>query len=79
MSGFRSSVKRSVIVSGHKTSLNLENAFWDALQEIAQANGKRLPDMLEQIEATGDSGHLSSSTRTFILDYYRRTASSEGP
>ena len=28
-------VKRSVNLDGHKTSVSLENAFWDALKQIA--------------------------------------------
>ena len=27
--------KRSVTIAGHRTSLSLEDAFWNALQEIA--------------------------------------------
>ncbi len=30
-------VKRSIVVSGHKTSVSLEDAFWNALKEIAKA------------------------------------------
>ena len=31
--------KRSVVVSGHKTSVSLEEPFWQALREIATARG----------------------------------------
>jgi len=32
-------IKRSVVVAGHKTSVSLEDAFWDAMQKIAMAKG----------------------------------------
>jgi predicted DNA-binding ribbon-helix-helix protein len=28
-------VKRSVVVAGHKTSVSLEDAFWESLKKIA--------------------------------------------
>jgi predicted DNA-binding ribbon-helix-helix protein len=31
-----SAVKRSVLLNGHKTSISLENTFWDCLKEIAK-------------------------------------------
>ena len=31
----RNSTKRSAYIDGHKTSISLENEFWDALREIA--------------------------------------------
>ena len=34
MSG--NSTKRSVYINGHKTSVSLENDFWNALREIAR-------------------------------------------
>ena len=29
-------IKRSVVLDGHKTSVSLENEFWDGLHEIAR-------------------------------------------
>jgi len=28
-------VKRSIVVAGHKTSVSLEEAFWNGMKEIA--------------------------------------------
>ena len=30
-------IKRSIVIAGHKTSVSIEDAFWNALKEIAQA------------------------------------------
>jgi hypothetical protein len=32
-------VKRSIVIAGHKTSISLEDEFWDGLKEIARARG----------------------------------------
>jgi predicted DNA-binding ribbon-helix-helix protein len=29
-------VKRSIVLAGHKTSVSLEDAFWEGLKEIAK-------------------------------------------
>ena len=29
-------VKRSIVLAGHKTSVSLEDAFWEGLKEIRQ-------------------------------------------
>ena len=30
-------IKRSIVIDGHKTSVSLEDAFWDDLKKIAHA------------------------------------------
>jgi predicted DNA-binding ribbon-helix-helix protein len=42
-------VKRTVIVSGRKTSVSLENEFWHALDEIAEARGTTRADLVGAI------------------------------
>ena len=44
-------IPRSVIISGRKTSVRLEPAFWVALQEIADKRFMTLPDLIATIEA----------------------------
>lgn len=62
--------KRSVVVAGHRTSVSLESAFWDALREIAAAEGKTLNQMVSEIDRER-SGNLSSAIRVFVLRYVR--------
>jgi predicted DNA-binding ribbon-helix-helix protein len=35
-------VKRSIIIGRHKTSVSLEDPFWDAMKEIAAIKGATL-------------------------------------
>jgi predicted DNA-binding ribbon-helix-helix protein len=64
-------VKRSVVVSGHKTSVSLEDAFWKALKGVAARRNMALSDLVASIEAERQHANLSSAIRLFILDFYR--------
>ena len=66
-------VQRSVVVAGHKTSVTLEGAFWNALKEIAAARNIRVSELVKTTKSNTDRGsNLSSAIRLFILDYYQR-------
>ena len=58
--------KRSVRIAGHETSLSLEDAFWDALKDIAAAEDKSMNALITEIDA-GRSGNLSSAVRVYVL------------
>jgi predicted DNA-binding ribbon-helix-helix protein len=62
--------KRSVMIQGHRTSLSLEQPFWDALKEIATRRGTSLARLIAEIDASR-SGNLSSAARVFVLDALR--------
>src|ERR1700723_1732544 len=39
-------VKRSIVIGGHKTSVSLEEAFWNGAVHISGAHGKTLSEFL---------------------------------
>jgi predicted DNA-binding ribbon-helix-helix protein len=63
-------VKHSVYIEGQKTSISLEDVFWDALGEIASERSRTRKDILEQVDQQRE-GNLSSALRVFALQYYR--------
>jgi predicted DNA-binding ribbon-helix-helix protein len=65
-------VKRSIVVSGHKTSVSLEDAFWSALKEIAKARNVTLSDLVATIDSERQHDNLSSTIRLFVLEVYRK-------
>jgi len=67
-------VKRSVMVGGHKTSVSLEDAFWDSLKDIAIRSGITVSMQLASIDAQRKTDNLSSAIRLFVLDYFRTRA-----
>ena len=64
-------VKRSIDVSGRRTSISLEKPFWESLKEIALARGKSQPQMVAEM-SEDMAGNLSSTIRLYVLRYYRQ-------
>ena len=72
-------IKRSIVVGGHKTSVSLEDDFWDALRQIAREHRVTLSDLAGSIDSGREHGNLSSSVRLFVLNHYRRRVEAEHP
>src|SRR5262249_45666919 len=64
-------VKRSIVINGHKTSVSLEDAFWEGVKEIAHKRRMRLSALVGAINSQRQQGNLSSALRLFVLEYYR--------
>jgi predicted DNA-binding ribbon-helix-helix protein len=63
-------LKRSIVVDGHKTSVSLEDAFWNGLKEIGVERHMTLSQLVAAIDAQRQHGNLSSAIRLFVLDFY---------
>ncbi len=64
-------VSRNVTVSGHRTSLRLEQASWDALDDICRNEGVSMHDLCTMIETTRKGSSRTSTVRAFIVTYIR--------
>ena len=61
-------VKRSLTLHGHRTSVSLEEAFWQAFRRLAAQDALPLNTLAERIdEARGDVG-LASAIRVYVLE-----------
>tara|TARA_B100000459_G_scaffold70480_1_gene39103 strand:+ start:36 stop:272 length:237 start_codon:yes stop_codon:yes gene_type:complete len=60
--------KRSVMVSGHATSISIETEFWDILKDIAVHKGVSINYLLSEIDV-GRTTNLSSAARVYVLKY----------
>ena len=54
-------VKRSIVRAGHKTSVSLEDEFWNALKDIAGDRHVTLSELVGGIDAQRQHGNLSSA------------------
>jgi predicted DNA-binding ribbon-helix-helix protein len=70
-------VKRSIVVAGHKTSVSLEDSFWESLKDIAKARRVTLSDLVGGIDTQREQGNLSSAIRLFVLGHYQKRARSD--
>jgi len=65
-------LKRSVTLSGHRTSISLEAEFWQALAEIASERKRPLAQLIGEVDKReGRDKNLSSALRLFVLAHYR--------
>ena len=68
-------LKRSVVLSGHKTSISLEEPFWQALRDPTE-RGITTAALLTSI-ASERAGNLSSAVRVFVLEHFRAACKKE--
>ncbi len=63
--------KRSVMIAGHRTSVSLEEPFWEELREIAGGRGQSMAMLIGEIDLNR-TGNLSSALRVFVLEDLKR-------
>jgi predicted DNA-binding ribbon-helix-helix protein len=61
-------VKRSLTIAGHRTSISLEAAFWDALKLAAKAQGRPLAEIIAEIDELRGEAGLSSAIRVWLFE-----------
>ena len=67
-------LKRSIILNGHKTSVSLEDCFWNALKEIAAERNVSASTLICSIDGSQDRFNLSSCIRQFVFAHYQSIA-----
>lgn len=61
-------VKRSLTLRGHRTSVSLEDEFWQAFRRIAAAKGRPINELAAEIDASRGTGTgLASAIRLYVL------------
>ena len=66
--------KRSVVIAGHRTSVSLENIFWDSLRDLAQQRDISTNQIVEQIDAERGAANLSSAIRCHVMAHTKQSA-----
>lgn len=59
--------KRSVTLDGHRTSVSLEQPFWDALKDLAREDGISLHALVQAIDHEREGANLSGALRVYVL------------
>ena len=71
--------KRSVIVKKRKTSITLEDDFWQALHEIPKLRRVSVTRLIGSIDAEREFANLSSAIRLFVLGFFKERQSRRYP
>ncbi len=78
--GKSANVRRYVKINGRKVSVIIEDAFWNALKEIADIRDTRRAALVSTIKSEHRHGSsLSSALRLFVLNHYRALAERRAP
>lgn len=68
--------KRSITLNGHRTSIALENDFWEALNSFAEADKRSLASLISEIDRARLQDNpppgLASALRVYVLRRTRR-------
>ncbi|MEQ8229532.1 MAG: ribbon-helix-helix domain-containing protein [Rhodospirillales bacterium] len=67
-------ISRNVTVNGRRTSLRLENATWEALDQICQNEKLNVHQLCSMIEGVRFGSSRTSTVRAFIVTYFRLAA-----
>ncbi len=68
----RRPVKHSLTIKGHRTSVSLEDEFWNAFRQIAQSEDKPINVLAAEIDvARGPDTGLASAIRVYVLNWYQ--------
>ena len=64
--------KRSITIARHRTSISLEDPFWQALSRLAKADGRSVADLVSEIdrrrETSRSNTSLSAAIRLYVLE-----------
>ena len=67
--------KRSILLSGHATSMALEPEFWAAAERLADRRGQSLSAFVLDIDRTRGDRNLASAVRVAVLAHLTASAS----
>ncbi|MGE0733898.1 MAG: ribbon-helix-helix domain-containing protein [Alphaproteobacteria bacterium] len=67
--------KRSVTIMGHRTSVSIEDEFWEALRDLAAREGLTVKELIARVDSGAD-GNLSSALRLHVLRMLREKSNS---
>ncbi|MFT6557127.1 ribbon-helix-helix domain-containing protein [Sneathiella sp.] len=59
-------IKRSVSISGHRTSISVEKEFWDLFCQMAEDQSISINALIGRLDEER-SGNLSSAVRLYVL------------
>ncbi len=66
--------KYSLTIKRHRTSISLEEPFYEALVDVARDLQKTVPELIGEIDKESRETGLSSAVRLYVLRYYRSKA-----
>lgn len=67
-------INRNVTVAGHRTSVRLEPAMWDALHHVCEREQKSLAEIVTDVARSQVESSLTAAIRVYVMSYFRAAA-----
>lgn len=67
--------KRSITIAGHRTSVALEQEFWDEIDVLAKKQELTLTQLIEKIDEARSTENLASALRLAVLESLKSPSS----
>jgi predicted DNA-binding ribbon-helix-helix protein len=64
-------LNRNVWIGRRRTSLRLEPAMWQALEEVASDSDLTIHELCTMVDSRRRESSLTAAVRVFLLSYYR--------
>ena len=64
-------VSRNITLQDRRTSMRLEPAMWDALDEICRREGRTIHELCTMVDRQRRESKLTAAIRVFVMAYYR--------
>ncbi|HEY0838274.1 MAG TPA: ribbon-helix-helix domain-containing protein [Azospirillum sp.] len=64
----------TVLIGHSKTSVSLETEFWNALDDIAKAEGSTKRALILRVHDLSGDANLTAALRVFVIAYWRAIA-----
>lgn len=71
-------MSRNIVVNGRRTSMRLEEAGWEAIDEICSLEGITLNELCTAIDLRNSGSSRTAAVRAFIFTYFRLLARESG-
>jgi predicted DNA-binding ribbon-helix-helix protein len=71
-------VSRNITLQDRRTSMRLEPAMWDALDEICRREGRTIHELCTMVDRQRRESKLTAAIRVFVMAYYRAASTDAG-
>lgn len=62
---------RNLKVNGRRTSVRMEQSYWDALEDVARRRGVSVVALVAEVDLARGGGSLTDGLRLTALSYFR--------
>ena len=62
---------RNVVIGGKRTTIRLESAIWDAVEDLCARENMSRHDLCSRVEASRDGLNRAQAIRAVVINYFR--------